>query len=316
MVQLYGNKAINKMSPIAIVIGDREQQAAVIGSATYALANSDTAPQWNDAIVSHNILGPGCLTAPICVGSTSHRLRFRNIDGQWKENFYDSEEAGLWSPFSSVGPTLDERTKPDICAPGRNVISTYSSYYRENHPTSTDYDVATSEVNGRNYPWHVDSGTSMACPVAAGIIALWLQAKPNLTRDDIMGILQRTSRQPEEALSYPNSKYGYGEIDAYRGLLYLLGLSGIKEITSEQPRKVQVVLQDDCMRLCFDEPLRQPLDVALYGVGGSLVVRHHLNSGTAEQQVGIGGLPTGVYAVQLHSQQPGITGSFLIRKPR
>jgi hypothetical protein len=46
------------------------------------------------------------------------------------------------------------------------------------------------------------------------------------------------------------------------------------------------------------------------------VARHHLNSGTAEQQVGICGLPTGVYAVRLHSQQPGITGSFLIRKPR
>ena len=127
-------------------------------------------------------------------------------------------------------------------------------------------------------------------------------------------MIAQTSIRHDPTLDYPNNQYGWGEIDAYRGLLYLLGLSGIKEITSDQPRKVQVILQDDCMRLCFNEPLRQALNVAIYGVGGSLVSRRQLTGGTAEQQVDISVLPAGVYAVQLHSQQPGLTGSFLIRK--
>ena len=308
MVQLHGNKTINKMAPIAIVIGGREQQAAVIGSASYALVNSDTDPQWNDAIVSHNILGPSCLTAPICVGSTTHRKGFHNINGQWKESLYDGEEAGLWSPFSSVGPTLDERTKPDICAPGRNIISAYSSFYRETYPTATDYDVATSEVNGRSYPWHADSGTSMSCPVVAGIIALWLQAKPDLTRDDIMGILQRTSRHPEKALSYPNNKYGYGEINAYRGLLDILGVTGIKEISQHEPNDARIWADNGLLHIDFDNVPTKPVNVTIYTTGGAVVYSSPINANDRHIVLPLPTLSKGIYVVQL-----GTSGSTLIR---
>jgi hypothetical protein len=248
------------------------------------------------------------------VGASAYRTGIINHKG----NYINSNRGqnGEVADYSSVGPTVDGRIKPDVLANGTNVVSSYSSFYREEHPTSDGWDITYSTFQGRSYPWRIDIGTSMSTPVVSGIIALWLQARPDLTPEEIKDVIAQTSIRHDPTLDYPNNTYGWGEIDAYRGLLYLLGLSGIKEITSEQPRKVQVVLQDDCMRLCFDELLRQPLDVVLYGVGGSLVARHHLNSGTAEQQVGIGGLPTGVYAVQLHSQQPGITGSFLIRKPR
>ncbi|ODM93518.1 Bacillopeptidase F [Orchesella cincta] len=53
--------------------------------------------------------------------------------------------------FSSVGPTTDGRMKPEVSAPGSNVISAY-------HTSDTAY-VSLS-------------GTSMACPHAAGAIAL------------------------------------------------------------------------------------------------------------------------------------------------
>ena len=127
MVQMHANKAVSQLPPIAIVIGG-QQQAAVIGSSSDALTNLDTDTQWNDATVSHNILGPGCLKAPITVGSTTHRIWFKNAEGLWNKNVYANEEAGRWSPFSSVGPTLDGRIKPDVVAPGRNVIASYNSY--------------------------------------------------------------------------------------------------------------------------------------------------------------------------------------------
>ena len=261
---------------------------------------------------THSVYSPGSAPAVICVGASAYRTGFVNHKG----NYIPSNRGknGVVADYSSVGPTADGRIKPDVLANGTNVVSSFSHFYREENPYSDGWDVSYSPYCERSYPWHVDLGTSMSTPVVAGIIALWLQACPNLSPDDVREVLANTCIRYDDTLSYPNNHYGWGEIDAHRGLLYLLGLSDIKEITSDQPRKVQVILQDDCMRFCFNEPLRQGLNVALYGVGGSLVSRRQLSGGTAEQQVDISGLPAGVYAVQLHSQQPGLTGSFLIRK--
>ena len=309
LVQLHGNVALNKMPSIALVVSGLEQRIEVIGTASNALTTLDADPQWNDAIVGKNILGPGCLKAPITVGSTTHRKEFLNIEGKWIKSVYSNEEAGLWSPFSSVGPTFDERIKPDIAAPGRNVISAYNSYYREAHPTAISYDVANTEIDGRQYPWHVDSGTSMSCPVAAGIIALWLQAKPDLTRDDIIGVLQRTSRHPEEALDYPNNKYGYGEIDAYRGLLDILGITAIKEISLHEPQNAQIWAQDGLLHVVFNKTSEKPVMLSIYTTGGARVYQTSISAGQQNVSLPISTLPQGIYAVQL-----GDLGSSLIRK--
>ena len=308
MVQLHGNVALSKMPPITMVVSGKEQQAAIIGSASYALANLDTDQRWNDAEVSHNILAPGCLKAPITVGSTTHRIAFKNMEGQWIENIYSNEAAGLWSPFSSAGPTLDGRIKPDVVAPGRNIVAAYSSYYLEAHPTATNYDVAHFDVNGRTYPWHVDSGTSMSCPIVAGIIALWLQAKPDLTRDDILGILQRTSRHPEEELDYPNNKYGYGEIDAYRGLLDILGITAIKEISLHEPHGVTIWAQDGLLHISFEKEPAQPVNVSIYSTGGACVYQTSVNAKQTAITLPLPILGKGIYVVQL-----GNSGSTLIR---
>ena len=309
MVLMNANKAISQLPPIAIVIGGKDQQASVIGSASNALANLDTDPQWNDASVSHNILGPGCMTAPITVGSTTHRTCYKNMDGEWITNIYANEEAGLWSPFSSVGPTLDGRIKPDVVAPGRNIIASYNSYYLEEHPTSAKNDVAHVEVDGRTYPWHIDSGTSMSCPVVAGVIALWLQAKPDLTRDDIVGVLQRTCRHPEEGIDYPNNYYGYGEIDAYRGLLDILDVTAIKEISQHEPHDARIWAQDGLLHIVFDHVPTTPVAVSIYTTGGARVYQTSLSTQQKDVTLSLPTLSKGVYVVQL-----GEMGSTLIRK--
>lgn len=275
-------------------------------------AEKDYNPALTGGENTHCVYSPGTAPAVICVGASAYRTGIVNHKG----NYINSNRGqnGEVADYSSVGPTVDGRIKPDVLANGTNVVSSYSSFYREEHPTSDGWDITYSTYQDRSYPWRIDIGTSMSTPVVSGIIALWLQARPDLTPDEIKDVIAQTSIRHDPTLDYPNNQYGWGEIDAYRGLLYLLGLSDIKEITSDQPRKVLVILQDDCMRFCFNEPLRQTLNVAIYGVGGSLVSRGQLSCGTAEQQVDISGLPAGVYAVQLHSQQPGLTGSFLIRK--
>lgn len=309
LMQLKGNVALNQMAPIAIVISGEEQQAAVIGSASYALANRNTDPRWNDATVGHNILAPGSLTAPITVGSTTHRTRFQNIEGVWNESLYDNEEAGLWSPYSSVGPTLDGRVKPDVTAPGRNVVSSFSSYYLEEHPTATGSDVAHFNVDGRTYSWQAQTGTSMSCPVVAGVIALWLQAKPDLTREDIIGVLQRTCRHPEKDIDYPNNKYGYGEIDAYRGLLDILGITAIKEISQHEPHDARIWAQDGLLHIVFDHVPATPVSVSIYSTGGARVYQTSISAQQTDITLPLPTLSKGIYVVQL-----GNSGSTLIKK--
>lgn len=107
--------------------------------------------------------------------------------------------------FSSRGPsTFDHQMGPDIVAPGVDVLSAVPG---------SDYE---------SWDW---SGTSMASPHVAGIIALLWSAQPSLR-----GQIEKTKQlifetaKPRSAPNLcgensihdiPNNTYGYGIIDAY-----------------------------------------------------------------------------------------------------
>jgi len=78
--------------------------------------------------------------------------------------------------FSSRGPTIDGITKPDLLTPGVNIISLRS-------PRSFLDKTNKSARIDQNYMSL--SGTSMATPICAGLIAQLLQSNPNLTPDQI-----------------------------------------------------------------------------------------------------------------------------------
>jgi len=262
----------------------------------------------------YSINSPASAPSVICVGSTSYRTGFLNEKGTYISTPMGS--GGERTYASSIGPTFDGRIKPDVMAPGMDLTSSYNSFFLEHYdyPASIDPVVKRFDWNGRTYAWSNNSGTSMSAPVVGGAIALWLQARPDLTRQDVMDVLAHTCRRPDPSLSYPNNEYGYGEIDVYRGLLYILGIDGIEGISASQPAKVRFSLSGHGMlEMQVDGGVTNHLLVRVYTVSGQLVMTKSLAEHGSSYRLDMSALPKGVYAVQVNGRGEGVTGSTLIR---
>ncbi|MGN1263538.1 MAG: S8 family serine peptidase [Prevotella sp.] len=277
-----------------------------------AMINSSTLPHLANAEMTHSIHSPSSAPSVICVSSTIHRTSFTNYLGI---TFNNNAEPGSRVVHSSVGPTLDGRIKPDVMAPGSNVISSYSSFYIENNPDANDInsDVEHFTVNGRTYAWNANSGTSMASPVVGGAIALWLQAKPDLSPSDALEVIKRTSRRLDSVNEVPNNLWGYGEIDIYRGLLDILGIDKIDGVDAEMPLSAHVLPCSKGLRILFDEPRGQAFTVRVYSTGGAIVAQKTMKAESKEITVDMALHAGNIYAVQLSSADGSISGSSLIR---
>lgn len=131
---------------------------------------------------------------------------------------------GVRCDFSSIGPNKRGAIKPEVVAPGQNIISAMNSSFYENLSEEDglqDDVVEKFESNGRTYGWYSMSGTSMAAPVVTGVIALWLQENPTLTPDQVREVIMNTSTHTVSGIAYPNNEYGYGLIDAEAGVEYI-----------------------------------------------------------------------------------------------
>lgn len=203
---------------------------------------------------SHNILIPGAAERVVCVGSVNAREGFTNINDIWEKNGFG--EVGYYSTFSSVGPSIYGVAKPDVCAPGAPLISALNSFCIGNpdwHEGGWDTEHFT--WNGRKYGWHADMGTSMACPVVGGIVALWLQACPTLTPEQVKKVLAKTCVKTPDFDTYPavedelgtkNYYHGYGMIDAKAGLDYILShfATGIQNVECDENKTANNIVYD------------------------------------------------------------------------
>ena len=127
---------------------------------------------------------------------------------------------------SSYGVSLNGVAQPTVAAPGNNVVSSINHY-------TCEKEIAES-MQWLGYPYNGMSGTSMSCPTVSGIIALWLQADPTLTLDEIKEVLAATSRNDEFTAASP-IRWGYGKIDAAAGIEYIKRTTAVNSIKSEEP---------------------------------------------------------------------------------
>ncbi|MBQ9217622.1 MAG: S8 family serine peptidase [Muribaculaceae bacterium] len=272
----------------------------IIGSATYSHAAPGYSVSW-----------PATLDGIISVGATGYKNTFVNIDGQTNTDMlsFVPDQPGHVTVFSSRGPTFDGRIKPTVVAPGLNINAAYNSF---SSSTESDRKSLTDKVtvDGKTYYYIAESGTSMASPVVAGAVALWLEADPTLTPERITEVLEHTATKPDASMTYPNNTYGYGQIDVYKGLLYILGaMDNIPNLSTHQPRQARIDVRDN--RLHVDMAGDAAGQVTIYTPDGQQALAATLDrDGTLDLS---SLLPGQVYAVQLDTADPMTTGSTLIR---
>jgi subtilisin family serine protease len=132
---------------------------------------------WNSFIVYyHRGMAPTAATSHICVGAIG-------------SNSFENKAA-----FSNSGPRVD------IYSPGRNIISSLN---------------AGGATDSRNSSYRMGkfSGTSMASPQVAGVLACLMEIYPNLTQTEAIDYLIKNSKYnqiPESNGSYndPNNLQG------------------------------------------------------------------------------------------------------------
>jgi serine protease AprX len=149
------------------------------------------------------ISAPGSATGAITVGAAA------DWSAPATRNY--ASNGPYLAPFSSRGPTIDDRIKPDVVAPGVTIGAARAG-------TSTLY--------------AVKSGTSMATPYVAGIAALLKEEQPSWTQDDVRAAIEGTAF--DAGPPGKDSDWGAGLLDGYAAVADAAGLSGSTPLPAHQ----------------------------------------------------------------------------------
>lgn len=115
------------------------------------------------------------------------------------------------------GASWTYKNEVTIVAPGVDIISTRAKTNVASNGGANDVGVIEDEY----LPFYtMISGTSMATPHVAGIIALMLEANPNLTNMQIKQIIQETATNMP---GYESWEVGAGHVNAYAAVAAALG---------------------------------------------------------------------------------------------
>jgi len=126
--------------------------------------------------------------------------------------------AHVLADFSSRGIPGDALYHPDITAPGVHIVSTRASTGSVLNGDDANHDVRICQISAGNLPYYTcASGTSMASPHIAGVVALMQEAAGGkLTPSQVLNALTSTARPLP---GYATWEVGAGFVDAYAAVM-------------------------------------------------------------------------------------------------
>lgn len=202
--------------------------------AIFAAGNDGKDSDANGVIDEGSLATPGSAKNIVTVGASKNYI----LDGGIQKSMKDlregakkwgaeplassklSEDAKGMAAFSSRGPAADGRIKPDVVAPGTNIVSVKST-----HPKAD----ATNGAWGKDYVFL--NGTSMATPVTNGALTLMRQILLDRTKattvsaalikataihtaeDLFPGQFGSRGQGQEQPTPRPNNHEGFGRVD-------------------------------------------------------------------------------------------------------
>lgn len=274
---------------------------------------------WSDntylALESRDIEGfsaPDAASSTLCeIGGTGKRIL--TVGSYTTRNEYTTnggqqatlqETVGDLSSFSSYGPTVDGRMKPNITAPGCFIISAVSNNDASGNLMYAEY----NENFGRYNQYGYMQGTSMASPFVAGIVATWLQAYPQLTPEQLHEIVQNTARKDSFTATAPDSNWGYGKINALDGLRQCIEKQETGCVSVAMPFDGTVRIADGNIVLGFARDTQATLCIT--SMTGSTLFGKQLGKRSAGEtlSVAVPQLPKGVYLLSVKT--PTATKTF------
>jgi serine protease AprX len=188
---------------------------------------------------------------------------------------------GDYVSFSSIGPTIDGRVKPDVMAQGRDaaVVSSIGN-------------VTTS------------NGTSFSSPIMAGAVASLWQARPEVPNAQIMQVV----RESAHLFNNPTDRMGYGIPNFEDALNNLLILGAEDQLLKDQfalyPNPVKTNIN-----ISFPEGMSQA-DFIVYNIMGDQVLNTKISN--VNNWVNLSDLASGMYFATIKSSSK--TNSFKLIK--
>jgi hypothetical protein len=187
---------------------------------------------------------------------------------------------------------MDGRLGTDVAAPGEVSFGAYS-------PNSYYSSFAFNVIQNSSGNYGIQTAVSAAAPITAGVIALLLEANPQLTPAQIKTILQETARTDSFTGDTPNAVWGYGKLDALAAVNRAYQTVGIAEVR-HAGADIQIFPNpfSDQLSIRVPDSFSTVREVRVYNLFGACVLRA---TGNNLQSVNVLGLAAGIYVLSIET---------------
>ena len=262
-----------------------------------------------------NIISPAVAFNVLAVGSYTNRGQITDVNGTI---IPAPNVEGDLANTSSAGPTLNNRLKPEITAPGAMVLSSLSRNFSEGVGI-IDQLYGTDPLGGNPAaPDLLKSGTSMAAPMVTGSIALMWQANPDLTFNEIKNLIIATASKDnftEAVQATPNPGWGYGKLNALSAVIEAEKLYNPLTVNNLETTGIQISPNpaSDELNINFLKSQVEIFSFSISDVSGKQLHYQHFEKPLSEIKFNMSGYIPGTYLVTVTTNK-GKTGAKIFKR--